>query len=120
VAWIEKPPEEAPLPTVRVVPGLGRASRSTAVFLYGEHDYAAKETVERALEALGGHIIVDLSWCTFIDSSIIALILVKHATLARNGDYLEVIVPPTQQHLTGTFDRLGMRDLLHVRDAPPA
>jgi anti-anti-sigma regulatory factor len=106
--------------TVRVVDGLGRAHGSTVVFLYGEHDYAVRGAVESALDPLSGHVVVDLSWCAFLDSSIIAMILAKHAALARDGSELEIVLPPRHDHLAATFDQLGVRSLLHVRDAPPA
>jgi anti-anti-sigma factor len=105
---------------LRVVEGLGRGHGSTVVFLYGEHDYASRTAVESALDPLSGHIVVDLSWCAFLDSSIIAMLLAKHAALARDGAELEIVLPARHDHLSATFDQLGMRHLLHVRDAPSA
>jgi anti-anti-sigma regulatory factor len=106
--------------TLRVVEGLGHAHGSTVVFLYGEHDYASRGAVESALDPLSGHVVVDLSWCAFLDSSIIAMILAKHAALARDGTELEIVLPPRHDHLAATFHQLGVRHLLHVRDAPPS
>jgi anti-anti-sigma regulatory factor len=110
--------EEARPQTLRVVKGLGHAHGSTVVFLYGEHDYASRHAVEFALDPLSGHVVVDLSWCAFLDSSIIAMLLAKHAALARAGTELEIVFPPRHDHLAATFDQLGVRHLLHVRDAP--
>jgi anti-anti-sigma regulatory factor len=111
--------EEARSQPLRVVQGLGHAHRSTVVFLYGEHDYASRRAVESALHPLAGHVVVDLSWCVFLDSSIIAMFLAKHTALARDGSELEIVLPPRHDHLAATFDQLGVRHLLHVRDAPP-
>jgi anti-anti-sigma regulatory factor len=107
-------------PFVRVERGLGRPRRPvTALFLHGEHDFGSRELTGDALDALHSDVLIDLSWCTFVDSSIIAMILARHATLAREGYQLEVILPPTHTRLSRVFDRLGARQLLPVRDAPP-
>jgi anti-anti-sigma regulatory factor len=107
-------------PRVRREDGLGRPERPvTAVFLHGEHDFACRALLDEALAPLGNDTLVDLSWCTYADSAIIALIIAKHAALERAGLHLEVILPPTHTHLSRTFDRLGARKLLPVRAAPP-
>ena len=105
---------------MRVEEGLGRPRRPvTAVFLHGEHDFGSRALAGDALEAIHSDVLIDLSWCTFVDSSLIAMMLAKHAALEREGYGLEVILPPTHTHLSRTFDRLGARRLLPVRDAPP-
>jgi anti-anti-sigma regulatory factor len=108
-------------PFVRREDGLGRPGRPvTAVFLHGEHDFGCRGLVVEALDPVRNDVLVDLSWCTFVDSSIIASILAKHAALVHDGHRLEVILPPTHTHLVRTFERLGARRLLAVHDAPPA
>ena len=108
-------------PFVRVEPGLGRPRRPvTAVFLHGEHDFGSRDLVDEALASIHSDALIDLSWCTFVDSSIIAMILAKHAALDREGRQLVVILPPTHTHLSRTFDRLGARLLVPVLDAPPS
>ena len=107
-------------PFVRVETGLGQPRRPvTAVFLHGEHDFGSRAIAGDALELIHSDLLVDLSWCTFVDSSLIAMMLAKHAALEREGHELVVILPPTHTHLSRTFDRLGARQLLPVRDAPP-
>ncbi len=50
-----------------------------------------------ALDPIDTDVLVDLSWCTFVDSSVIALILGKHAALESAGHTLEIILPrPTR------------------------
>jgi anti-anti-sigma regulatory factor len=108
-------------PMVRVEPGLGLPQRPiTAVFLLGEHDFGCRELVEDALAPLHADLLVDLSWCTFIDSAVIASIIAKHRALAEEGHRLELIVPPAHTELSRTFERLGARSILPVRDAPPS
>jgi anti-anti-sigma regulatory factor len=108
-------------PLVRTERGLGLPRRPvTALFLHGEHDFGSRELVGEALAGVHTDVLVDLSWCTFIDSSIIAMLLTKHAELEDDGYRLELIVPPTHVQLSRTFDRLGARRLVAVHDAPPS
>jgi anti-anti-sigma regulatory factor len=107
-------------PLVRTERGLGLPHQPvTVVFLHGEHDFGSRGLVADALEPIDGDVLVDLSWCTFVDSSVIALILGKHAALESAGHTLEIILPPSHGHLTRTFDRLGARTVVPIRDAPP-
>jgi anti-anti-sigma regulatory factor len=89
------------------------------ITLSGEHDYGAKQRVEAALDELHEYVLVDLSECQLIDTAIINLFLTKHRELRREGFGLEFIVPPTQLHLARSFELLGIRDLVTVRDHPP-
>lgn len=121
-------PERQPLqdelsrvPLVRTEHGLGRPRRPvTALFLHGEHDFGSRAIVGDALALVHSDVLVDLSWCTFIDSAVIALLLAKHVELEGQGYRLELIVPPTHVQLSRTFDRLGARALVPVHDAPPS
>jgi anti-anti-sigma regulatory factor len=105
---------------VRVVDGLGSRDPIAVVVLYGEHDYASREVLEDALEPIASNVLVDLSWCAFLDSSIVAVILAKHAELEAQGRWLELVVPSRHTDLARAIDRLGVSQLLAVREpAPP-
>ena len=107
-------------PSVRVCPQLGSERRSvTVVFVHGQHDFASRDLLARTLAPLRGHVLVDLSWCTFVDSSVISTILARHGELTREGGQLELIVPRTNEPLTRTFRRLGASALLPVHDGRP-
>lgn len=109
------------MPLVHTERGLGLPRRPvTALFLHGEHDFGSRDVVGEALARVDSDVLVDLSWCTFIDSSIIAMLLAKRAELLDQGYRLELIVPPTHVQLSRTFDRLGARALVPVHDAPPS
>ncbi|MDX6524618.1 MAG: hypothetical protein QOI43_129 [Gaiellales bacterium] len=99
---------------------LGTAPRHVSLIeLSGEYDYGSKESVEAALAQLHEHVLVDLSDCQLIDTAIINVILTKHRELQRDGFRLELIVPPSQVHLSRIFDLLGIRNLVTVRDHSP-
>ena len=104
-------------PRVHTTTGLGYRRDIAVVFLYGEHDYGSRAMLETELAPLVGTVVVDLSWCAFLDSSIISIILSKHTQLEREGGHLEVIIPPTQEHLANLFGVLGLQGTLDVRDA---
>jgi len=99
---------------------LGTAPRHVSLIaLTGEHDYGSRQQLETALDALHEHVLVDLSECGLIDTTIINVILTKHRALRREGFKLELIVPPSQVHLSRIFDLLGIRNLITVHAHPP-
>lgn len=105
---------------VRVSSRLGDPrSPVTVVFVCGEHDFSVRADLERALEPLHGHVLVDLSPCTFVDASIVAALLTKHAALERRGERLEVLVANAREQIVRKLDRLGARHLLRVVDTSP-
>jgi anti-anti-sigma regulatory factor len=100
--------------------GLGSSTRPVSlVLLRGEHDYGSRERLEAVLQGLEGHVLIDLSQCELIDTSIINVVLTRHRELRAAGFRLELIVPPTQVHLSRTFDLLGIRSIVHVHENPP-
>ena len=105
---------------IHVRNGLGSAARPISLIqLAGEHDYGSKGRVERVLGGLNGHVLVDLTDCDLIDTSIINVLLTKHRELQRAGFKLELIIPSTQVHLSRTFDLLGIRNLVTIREDRP-
>jgi hypothetical protein len=57
-----------PTPRVRVRSGLGDARRPiTLIEVDGEHDFESRATLISALEAIDGHLMIDMTRCTFID-----------------------------------------------------
>jgi hypothetical protein len=69
-------PGQRPSPSVRVRSGLGDTRRPTTVIeAAGEHDYDSRGLLVAALEQVDGHVVIDLSGCTFIDTSVIGAII---------------------------------------------
>jgi anti-anti-sigma factor len=73
-------------------PALGEAFASI-VALIGEHDLATRDAVAETLEPIFGNVLVDLVECSFIDSTIISVLINSHQTLRREGHHLELRVP---------------------------
>jgi anti-anti-sigma factor len=66
------------------------------VTLQGEHDIATAPDVRRALRraGVGVHVVIDLSRCVFVDSTVITVFLAAHAELVAAGARLALVVPP--------------------------
>ena len=73
-------------------PGFTRGF-AAIVALRGEHDIATAAEASAALGAVEGNVLVDLSDCTFLDSTVIGVLFVRNEELARDGCRLEVLVP---------------------------
>src|SRR6476646_5364869 len=106
-------------PSIRIRHGLGDARRPTTVIhVVGEHDYGSRSMLIEALEPVDGHLVVDLSRCTFIDKSVIAAIIAKALALGKAGHRLELVVPRTAP-LARTVDRLQVASLMPVLNELP-
>jgi anti-anti-sigma factor len=94
-----------------------RDGYSAVVALIGEHDLATSEAVRVALAPLRGSVLVDLTECFFIDSTIISTLLKKAGDLNREGHRLELRVTP-DSIVTRALAIVGIERLIAVRDAP--
>jgi anti-anti-sigma factor len=107
-------------PTVEVhydaerVPGF-----AAVVVLRGEHDLETRAALEEALEPIFGSVLLDLTDCRFIDSSVIGVVVSEALALRREGHRLELIVPPANRQVTRVIDLIGLRELLVVHDGEP-
>jgi anti-anti-sigma regulatory factor len=103
-----------------VLQGLGDARRPiTVIQAIGEHDYAARAMLVTALERSEGHVIVDLTTCTFIDTTVMGAIIGKALALGKAGHRLELVVPRSAP-FARTIDQLRVSTLLPVlNELPP-
>jgi anti-anti-sigma factor len=89
------------------------------VSLCGEHDLATSGAIHAALAPLGGNVLVDLSACELIDSSVIGELLEKYEDLRRAGHRLDLLVPPGSASVRHSIDVIGLGTLLTVHDSMP-
>jgi len=98
----------------------------TRYFLSGEIDLASAPRVRADLTYLidldGGHLLIDCSELTFIDSCGVAALLEAHSNLERNGRHIFLVnVQPGPGRV---FDALGLSDLFrderHSKATPRA
>ena len=99
--WGEKPAVE-----VRT------ASRGVIVLtLIGDHDLATKPMLSAELAGVppDAAVIVDLTRCTFIDSTVIAALL---SARVPDRPRVSLVLPPDTSYVSRALSVVGMRDLL--------
>ena len=84
------------------------------VRLIGEHDLATSEELLQTLEPLDGNVLVDLTACEFIDSTVIAVLLASASARTRDRQRLELVFPPGGR-IWRTLDITGVPRLVPVR-----
>jgi anti-anti-sigma factor len=115
------PPRAGPPPAVEVDLETAAAIGFAAVVsVRGDQDVSTSAALWRILEALDGDLLIDLSACTFIDASIVAILLQTSRRLAKRGGRLELVVPPENASLTRRFERFAIGALIPVHDRIPA
>jgi anti-sigma B factor antagonist len=115
-------PEEGSFsePTVHVELGPKREREFAAIVsLRGEHDLATAPEVSNAIGAIDGNVLVDLSQCTFIDSTVIAVLFARNQKLEGSGRYLEIVAPRENTRIARTLELVRMRDVIVVHEARP-
>jgi anti-anti-sigma factor len=89
------------------------------VSLCGEHDLGTSGAIRAALAPIAGDVLVDLSECEFIDSSVISELLEKYEDLRREGRRLDLLIPPGRTSIRRIVDVVGLASLLTVHDSMP-
>ena len=92
---------------------------AATVILRSEHDLATSHGIEATLAPLAGNVLVDLSECEFMDSTVITVLLRKARELAREGYRLELVVPPENVHVARIAEVVGLRAFTTVHDRRP-
>jgi anti-anti-sigma factor len=96
----------------------GAAGVAAIVRLGGEHDLATVVELRDILRGIDGHVLVDLSDCLFIDSSVIATLISEAGERRTRNERLELVVP--SNGLIGrTLEIVGIPALLIVHDRVP-
>jgi anti-anti-sigma factor len=88
------------------------------VSLHGEHDLATSGDVESALAGIYGPVLVDLTACEFVDTTVVRIILAKRLELEREGHRLELVIPPENQ-INRTLEVLGLASFMIVHERVP-
>jgi anti-anti-sigma factor len=113
-------PAEDPAPgTV----SLERHSPAVAIVtLRGEHDLATRPEITAALARAGGEadVLVDLSDCTFIDSSVIGALVAAFQAFAERGRRLELAIPPDAAAIQRVAHVAGLRTFLTIHETRSA
>lgn len=90
------------------------------VSLRGEHDMATAPDVVKTITSIGGNVLVDLSACDFVDSSLISAFLTGSQDLEREGHRLELLVPADNAVVAHTLELIGLREVIVIHGDWPA
>jgi anti-anti-sigma factor len=85
--------DESPQPSTADVESV--TDELAIVTVRGEHDLGTKSALEDALARAGRRrdVLVDLSHCDFMDSTVLAVLLSAHRSQAERGGRLELVIP---------------------------
>jgi anti-anti-sigma factor len=113
-----EPNEPAPPKGGRPRPGtvtLGHHAPGLAVVnMRGEHDITTHRALLEALEeaAAQSNVLVDLSECTFIDSTVIAALIATAQALQARQEQLVLVIPPEQRQPTRVAALTNLGEIL--------
>jgi anti-anti-sigma factor len=93
------------------------SAAAAVVTLGGDHDVASRDGVADAFRtaATGRHLLVDLSECTFVDSTIVKLLLQTMRALDEDGARMELVIDPDPHgHVARVAELMGIADVIVV------
>jgi anti-anti-sigma factor len=89
------------------------------VSLRGEHDLDSSAAIRDALDSIDGDVLVDLTSCGFMASSVVGMLLRTSQERERAGHRLDLLVPPENRIIARTIEIASLRELLTVHDRLP-
>jgi len=96
------------------------SATAAVVTLGGDHDVASLDAVEDAFRVAGAgrDLLVDLSACTFIDSTIIKLLLRTMRLLEATGARFELVIDPSPSgHVARVSQLMGISEVISTHDS---
>lgn len=114
------PPQEPRqvLPTVELE--IVEAIDAAIVKLRGEHDFTTKPSIREALTqaaARAPRVVVDLSECTFADSSLVQVLVEARARFRVDGVVIEVVIPPAATAVRRLAQLVSLAEILPVYES---
>jgi anti-anti-sigma factor len=97
---------------------VGHHARGIAVVtMTGAHDLGTHPRVADALERAAAHsnVVVDLSSCSFVDSTILKQFLKVSAAVRAGGERFILVIPPTQTAVTRVARIVALDELVEIR-----
>lgn len=98
-------------------------TRDTAIVtLRGEHDISTKPAIGQALDAacLRTNVVVDLSECTFVDSSVVSELLRTARRLHQLDGLLALAVPSGARTVRRALEVMGVHPIVPVHETRAA
>ena len=95
--------------------GLSCPSEALAVVdLIGEHDLGQFEMLGKALQLAAAqrrNVLVDMTQCDFIDSTVVSLLLAAHVEVSSGGGEFAVVIPPDPSPVARTAEIMGLAEM---------
>ena len=110
---------DQPSVAVWVGPAGSDGQYAAVVELFGEHDISTCRQVERALSPIRGDTLVDLTDCSFMDSSVLSVILQKARALGVIGRGMEIRSRPGSP-VAHMLEIASIFDVVNIRAAASA
>jgi anti-anti-sigma factor len=118
VRWMMQPPPDAALYDAHSHVELSCPSASLAIVeLVGEHDLGDYKNLAESLALAAArrrHVLVDLSRCAFIDSTVVALLLAARDEVTSDRGRFALVIPAGQGSVARVADVMGLVDLFDV------
>ena len=96
------------------------SSTAAVVTLGGDHDVSSLDAIEDAFRVAGAgrNLLVDLSTCTFIDSTIIKLLLRTMRVLEGTGGRFELVIDPEPTgHVSRVATLMGIAEVISTHES---
>jgi anti-anti-sigma factor len=115
-------PHTAQLAAVPAVEVEFRPPGIAFVKLHGEHDLSSQQCLTEALAAASAKrdVLVDLSECTFMDSSVIAALFRARQKLTERGGRLELVIPESASTIRRVADVTLLAAILPIHETRQA
>ena len=93
---------------------VSRVQDVVVVALRGDHDLSTKRHVSKALAGVrpGTPVVVDLTACTFVDSTIIGVFLDACRAGSRPAPAVAIVLPSDTSYVYRALTVVGLRDLI--------
>ncbi|MDX6596892.1 MAG: hypothetical protein QOE87_779 [Gaiellales bacterium] len=102
---------------------VGHVARGVAVVtMRGEHDVSTQPVLARALGLAAEHsnVVVDLSECSFIDSTVITESIKTSEALRASGERIILVMPPEQAHLARIAKMVRLAEFVELQESKDA
>jgi anti-anti-sigma factor len=92
------------------------------VDMRGEHDLSTAPELTKALEHAAAHsnVLVDLSDCTFIDSTVIQTMVATARVVQGRNERFVLVIPPEQQQITRIAEMTHLAEIVPLYTARSA
>jgi anti-sigma B factor antagonist len=102
---------------------IGHHARGMAVVtMRGEHDLSTQPVLAHALELAAAHsnVVVDLSACSFIDSTVIREFINTSGTVRAKGEQVVLVIPPEQTQIARIAQLTGLSHIFALHESTEA